>query len=212
MAEEQPLRFCKEGLNALDYLLDGLEAALELERELGVRAVEVDRSLLTVPPTVSNPRPLPRQTPQASLPSAAVEHRPAVTPSPKRPSVSEPSAAPVFDFVFIHDRPLSTKGVEMMAKIVTAMGRTEETAPIRVAPPIPKSRVYVVLGGLAMRKHFPGLAGSPGQWLKTQDGADVLVTYSPEYILRYPTVTDAVKKIKQEMWTSLKAVLQRIKA
>ena len=30
----------------VDYILDGLEAALELERELGVRTVEIDRELL----------------------------------------------------------------------------------------------------------------------------------------------------------------------
>ena len=33
-------------MTALDYILDGLEAELALERELGVRSVEIDRALL----------------------------------------------------------------------------------------------------------------------------------------------------------------------
>lgn len=32
--------------SVVEYILDGLEKALELERELGVRAVEIDRGLL----------------------------------------------------------------------------------------------------------------------------------------------------------------------
>jgi hypothetical protein len=46
-------------------------------------------------------------------------------------------------------------------------------------------------------------------WVKTRSGCDVLVTYSPEYILRFGTVTPAVEKIKKDMWVSLKAVAQR---
>ena len=33
-------------MDVLAFILDGLEAALELERELGVRTVEIDRGLL----------------------------------------------------------------------------------------------------------------------------------------------------------------------
>ena len=42
-------------MTALEYLLDGLEAELELERELGVRVVELDRTLLASPPHSSTP-------------------------------------------------------------------------------------------------------------------------------------------------------------
>jgi hypothetical protein len=35
------------------------------------------------------------------------------------------------------------------------------------------------------------------------------VTYSPQYILRFATVTPAVEKIKKEMWLSIKAMAQR---
>ena len=96
----------------------------------------------------------------------------------------------------------------MMAKILNALGKPD--APIVVAPPVPRAKVTVVLGGLALKKYFPGMKGEPGQWQKTPDGCDVLITYSPAYILRFGTVTPAVEKIKQDMWRSLKAVKQRL--
>ena len=72
-----------------------------------------------------------------------------------------------------------------------------------------EARIYVVLGSLALRKWFPEIKAAPGMWVKTRSGCDVLVTYSPEYILRFGTVTPAVEKIKKDMWVSLKAVAQR---
>ena len=187
-------------MTALDYILDGFEAELELERELGVRAVEIDRSLLA--PVVDERRgtrdersaaPLSAPNPTLRAPNLTLK-------DPKRP----------YDFVFLHDRPLSPGGIEMMAKIVTAMHRTPETAPIVFAGERPAARIYIVLGDGARKKWFPALNGAPGKWLRGPGGEDVLVTYSPEYILRFGPVTPAVKKIKVEMWTSLKGVMQRV--
>ena len=100
----------------------------------------------------------------------------------------------------------------MMAKIIGAMKRTAENSPIVVEPPMPRAKVLVVLGGRALRKYFPEQKAEPGQWFRTPGGRDVLVTYSPEYILRFSTVTPAVQKLKQDMWRSLKAVVQRLKS
>ena len=97
-----------------------------------------------------------------------------------------------------------------MAKIVAAMGRTSETAPVVCETPVPKARVYVLLGGKALAKFMPGAHGAPGQWLSSPGGRDTLVTYSPEYILRFQTVTPAVQKMKSDMWRSLKGLLQRL--
>ena len=164
--------------NVVEYILEGLERALELERELGVRMVECDRGVL----------------------GADVRREGAV-------GLETKDARPA-ELVFLHDRPLSPAGVEMMAKIQNALGKPD--APIVVAPPVPAAKVTVVLGGLALKKYFPGMKGEPGQWQKTPDGRDVLITYSPAYILRFGTVTPAVEKIKQDMWRSLKAVRQRL--
>ena len=205
----------------VNFILDGLSAALELERELGVRTVEIDRSLLApvgqaaAPVAVAGqaaslssdscPSGLSRPSRPAVL--AAVAAAPAKQPAAQ---TAKPQAAKaVFDFVFVHERPLSPKGVEMMSKIVVAMGKTADTAPVVVAPPLPAAKIVVALGPRALKMFFPGLRGSPGDWLKSVDGRDVLVSTSPEDIVRYATVTPAIQKIKVEMWRNLKVVMQR---
>ena len=203
-------------MNALDYILDGLEAALELERELGVRVVECDRSLLTpasrLPSNVSRlsgegleTRDVRRET-RVGLETR--DERPAAN----NRTIEQSNGRTVPDLAFLHDRPLSPAGIEMMAKIIGAMKRTAENSPIVVEPPMPRAKVLVVLGGRALRKYFPEQKAEPGQWFRTPGGRDVLVTYSPEYILRFDTVTPAVQKLKQDMWRSLKAVVQRLKS
>ena len=204
-------------MNALDYILDGLEAALELERELGVRVVECDRSLLSVsatrlPPNVSRlsgegleTRDVRRET-RAGLETR--DERPAAN----NRTIEQSNGRTIPDLAFLHDRPLSPAGIEMMAKIIGAMKRTAENSPIVVEPPMPRAKVLVVLGARALKKYFPEQKAEPGQWFRTPGGRDVLVTYSPEYILRFGTVTPAVQKLKQDMWRSLKAVVQRLKS
>ena len=207
-------------MTALDYILEGLEAELALERELGVRTVEFDRELLTIasPARVAG-GPGETRISSASRPSSVTSaSSPSRVSSPSSPAgarsdnqtIRPSSNQTVFDFVFLHDKPLSAKGNEMMAKIIHAMGRTGETAPVIVAPPLPKAKAYVVLGALALRKWFPGVNAAPGQWVTTSRGEQVLVTYSPEYILRFGEVTPALMKIKSDMWTSLKGVLKRV--
>ena len=202
-------------MNALDYILDGLEAALELERELGVRVVECDRSLLTpasrLPSNVSRlsgegleTRDVRRET-RVGLETR--DERPAAN----NRTIEQSNGRTIPDLAFLHDRPLSPAGIEMMAKIIGAMKRTAENSPIVVEPPMPRAKVLVVLGGRALKKYFPEQKAEPGQWFRTPGGRDVLVTYSPEYILRFDTVTPAVQKLKQDMWRSLKAVVQRLK-
>lgn len=194
----------------VEYILDGLEKALELERELGVGTVEIDRALLADDSArltaggnfgvgkLNKPDKIDRVIGVDKV------DRPAAVNQTLKPTTPQT----LLPLVFLHDRPLSPGGVEMMAKILTALGKAD--APIVVVPPAPQAKVTVVLGGLALKKYFPGMKGEPGQWQKTPEGRDVLITYSPEYILRFGTVTLAVQKIKQDMWLSLKAVRQRL--
>ena len=97
-----------------------------------------------------------------------------------------------------------------MSKIVAAMGESPQTAPVVYDDPVPAAGVYIVLGALAMRRWMPGAKAAPGGWLKTPRGADALVTYSPEKIVRYKVVTPAVKQMKLDMWTSLKGAVRRL--
>ena len=100
----------------------------------------------------------------------------------------------------------------MMAKIVAALGKTDATAPLATMPPMPQARAYAVLGGLALRKFFPGAKGVPGQWFKAPGGEDVFITYSPEYILRFREVTPAVRQMKLDMWNGLKELRRKTEA
>ena len=191
-------------MTVLDYLLDGLAAELELVRELGARTVEVDRALLREP-----------DAPRGAVAAPVVA--PAVAPVVVRretrdvPRDARRETRDVqYDFVFLHHRALGPAGTEMMAKIVAALGRTAATAPVLVAPPRPPAKVYVALGARALEMWFPGLKGAPGNWLTAADGTPVLVTYSPEFILRFRTVTPDVQRIKRAMWIAIKSVLRKI--
>ncbi len=205
MAEEESVRIqqAEAGVTALDYILDGLEAELALERELSVRSVECARDVLA---------PLEKKSPVGSGRPVAPEPAPVQQPifAPLRPTAPRPTSA-VYDFAFLHDRPLSADGAEMMAKIVAALGKTAATAPIVWEGTLPKAKVIVVLGGNALKKWFPGATGAPGQWIVTPSVKNVLVTYSPVFILRFKVVTPEVKKIKRAMWDSLKSIEARLK-
>ena len=204
-------------MTALDYILDGLEAELELERELGVRTLEIDRSLLAPLAAPTSPVSSLKSSPggrtgddRRETGERTRDDRRETAGQSNNRTIEQSNNRTNLPLAFLHDRPLSPQGVEMMAKIVSAMHLTAETAPVVVQPPLPEAKVYVVLGGLAMKKYFPGMRGEPGQWLKSTDGKEVLITYSPAYILRFATVTPAVQKMKQDMWRSLKAVMQRL--
>ena len=206
-------------MTALEYLLDGLEAELELERELGVRVVELDRTLLATP-QVSSPVRAPSASSSNSRSSSpsnsnSHSHSSSSSNSNSHSNSSSPShsnsSSPSISFAFLHDRPLSPSGIEMMAKIVTAMHETPESAPIVFNGERPPAKMYVVLGSEAMKKWYPGMRGAPGQWLRGRNGEDVLLTYSPEYLLRFGAATPALMKLKREMWTSLKGVMQRLR-
>lgn len=204
-------------MTALDYILNGLEAELQLERELGVRLVECDRSVLE-PFVISEPKESVKSLVETKLNS--VNSAPYAQEDLSSRALARPPVAVVaqpetraseeyFDFVFLHERPLSPKGAEMISKITAALKTTPQLAPVVYSESLPEAKVYVVLGAFALRKWFPALKGAPGMWVKDQADHDILVTYSPEYILRFGTITPTVEKIKKDMWTSLKAVAQR---
>lgn len=194
-------------MTALDYILNGLEAELQLERELGVRSFECDRGVLA--PLEEKPVVQVAVRPAPAVPSAPPAPRPVRVPAaPAAAPVSAQGAPARYDFVFLHEKPLSPKGSEMMARITTALKTTAEAAPVITGEPLPAAGIYVVLGSLALRKWLPGVKAAPGMWT-SHGGSDVLVTYSPEHILRFASAPAAAEKMKREMWTSLKAVAQR---
>lgn len=197
-----------ESADILAFVLDGLADYLALERELGVRAIEVDRALLA-PPEAAGTAAATDRTHGTQATHRTEKPAPKAVSEPPPTAATAPGAKGPFDFIFIADRPLSPRAVEMMAKIIPAMGQTPETAPVVVAPPIPNARFFVFLGRAALAKYMPGLRGEENCWLKSPKGRDVLLVKSPEEIVRFTTVTPALKKMKQDMWLALKTVRQR---
>lgn len=195
-------------MSVLDYIIEGIEAELTLERELGVRSIELSAPL----EPIDFSEPLKQLRPVERLKSV----EPSESADPSKPvATSKPVEAvrssTEYDFVFLHHQPLSADAETMMAKIIEGMHKTRETAPIVCELPVPKAKVYVILGSHALKKFQPNLKAAPGQRLRTEKGAEVLVTYSPEYILRFKTVTPAVRKMKGEMWIPLRALGERFK-
>ena len=198
-------------MTGLEYILEGLEAELALERELGVRLVECDRRLLEPAKaggraggTVAPPVQADIRTGRTGAPPVQADDCTGKTAPAKAAAEVER------DFVFLHDGPLTAAGAEMMAKIVAALGRTAESAPVVTGGALPRAKVHVVLGGYALKKWFPGVNAAPGQWISAAGAPNVLVTYSPGYMLRFRTVTPAVKKIKLGMWHSIQSAMRRI--
>jgi len=213
-------------VDVLEYVLDGLEKALELERELGVRTIDIDRQLLRSSAVVagSGASGISRGSSVASVSSAA-----SVASDSRGSSVAGASSAagasadarsdsprshradvPRCRVAFVHDRPLSGKGVEMMANVITALKLSPEQALIVVEPPMPDAAIYVFLGAQALRRYLPDRRLGENCWGKTPLGKDMVLVKSPEEILRFETITPAVTKLKQDMWRSLKAVRQRL--
>ena len=267
-------------MTVLDHILAGFEAELELERELGVRTVEIDRALLSdrvgsvrvelgsnrvglgsdrvevgsvrvelgsnrveigsnrvrlgsdrveigssrveigSDRAIREPRfSRDNRTIQKTLSDSAPTLKdPTPTLKDPNPTLPDPNSTlkdpnRLYDFVFLHDKALSPGGADMISKAVIALGKTAEAAPVVFEGALPRARFYVVLGSAAMKKWFPGLRAAPGQWQKGRMGEDVLITYSPDHILRFAGTSQnspAVVKMKRELWNSLKGVKQRI--
>ena len=177
---------------------------LELERELGTRSFEIDRSLLKpAAETASSPKiappappPVPPPAPERALPKSATYQ--------DKPPARE------YKYVFLHDAPLSPAAISMMAKILVALKTDESQTPIVFCGERPSAKVYVVLGAKALKKWFPGSVGAPGQWIQSDGCNQVLVTYSPEYFLRFGENSPTVLPLKRNMWNSLKTIASRV--
>ena len=182
----------------LDAVLDGLADELELERELGVRAVEIDREALEI----SNNRIIENNRIVES------KERPGRSDvrAPERPNVQTPERPDgIPQVAFVHDRPLSPKAVAMMAKTIVALGHADGSAPVVVTRPIPKARRYVFLGSRALQAYLPGMRVEENARFRTPKGVDALLVKSPEEIVRFATETPAVRQAKVAMWSALKA-------
>jgi len=212
-------------MNSIAEIMDGFAAALELERDLGIWVVECDRTLLAAqaprsaaPATVGRPAaPKPRSATKASpapvppqpqpLPPIAQPVAPPL--APRKPVAPNPAAPGEYDFVFLHDGPLSPRGAEIISKSLEKLGKAPESAPLITDGPIPKTKIAIVMGIKALKKWFPGVNAGPGQWLHMDSGGEAAVTFSPEKIVRFKEMTPALNDMKRGLWNTFKSAMQR---
>lgn len=196
---------------AVDYILEGLAKNLELKRELGGFVMGFDRDFLATLPKeravesgISGPgdRSIKSVTHAAPATSAALQ--------PCSSATSVPSAALLYDYVFLHHGPITGPGVEMMARLVTAMKRSPESAPIVFTGEKPAAKIYIVLGAKALAKWYGEVALAYGGWFKDAD-SEVLLVYSPEDIYRFGVnLSSAMIQKKREMWRSLQEAMRKV--
>jgi hypothetical protein len=99
----------------------------------------------------------------------------------------------------------------MLGKIVAAVEGTSSSMPVVYEGELPDAKAYIVLGARALMKWFPSHTGIPGEKFTSPSGRTVLVTYSPEKILRYNVVTETVQNMKKAMWANIKSVYAEVR-
>lgn len=198
-----------------EEILDGLERALELERELGVRTVEIDRSLLVFPPPGVDAAPV------APVVAAAPVPRRDAAPAPSAQTASvQASSAPTADLVVVAGSPAELQGAagEMLARMLGAIGRDLGSAPVEVAGPDLAARVtarrpkiVVLLGRDACRALLPTQRVGKGEWVPFGTAVAAAIP-SPAYMLRFCAgKPEELNKLKRDAWNTLKLVRDRLK-
>ena len=207
-----------------EEILAGFERALELERELGVKVVELDRSLLVFPPPEA-PVPAAVAAARSDAPAAGAAPMPAPRPAfpsaPSAPTASPPSSgAPTSDLVVVAASPAELQGVagELLVKMLGAIGRDLGSAPVEVAGPdlaqrvlARNPRIVVMLGRDACRALLPSQRVGKGEWVAF-GGAVAAAIPSPAFMLRfYADKPEELNKLKRDAWNTLKLVRERLK-
>ena len=191
----------------LEEILSAFEDALELERELGTRTVELDRALL-------------RPVEALSVADKAEEAKPATvvinTNDAKDASgagnvadigeAKESSGSQLVDFAFL----LESDPVGPVAELLPKMSEAIGYGPDGVRINDPSARVLIVLGRDALNKWLPGVLARPGQWVRRGE-TPALVTASPTKTYRFHGNDPAkIHQLKKRLWEDLQAALARL--
>jgi len=206
----------------LETILSAFEEALELERELGTRTVEIDRALLRCPPA-------PRTVPVRGASDSSEDSRPSSSSGASISSGSSISgvssgssgssearspgtagdsgaAGAQVDFAFLLEGEPEGPVAELLPKMSEAIGY----GPNGVKINDPSARVLIVLGSEALAKWLPGVKARPGQWVQ-REGVPALVTASPTKTYRFFGHDPAkIRALKLRLWADLKAALARL--
>lgn len=201
----------------LDSILNALEAVLDLERELGKRTLEIDRSLLAngnnKQSTAAARQPRPPAAASAATRHAADSKQDAETNAGKSRETREGRKVPSqrIPFTFLVDPPPALPdAVKMMDGIIAYMEKeTGFRAGMLTSGDAPAAKVLIAMGNRARNRWFKDEALSPGKIVRTKDGRLVAWTRSPEEVVRYGS-PKANKPLRVEMMKTFKSVQQRI--
>lgn len=190
----------------INGIIDKAIEAVVLERDLGERFFEIDRSLLEVDaiiPVIASP---------------TVAHKP--EPKVIEPTLEEPKVvqkktrddsqkSKIYDLLFLHDRPLSETSKLFMEKALAGLGMTIDEAPLITEKPtanekLPSAMVYVMMGERALKKFAPGYSTAMGVVSTSPGGKKVVFTHSPDDMSRFASATQAVVEMKKITWLGFK--------
>ncbi len=187
----------------LAAILSAFEDALELERELGTRTVEIDRALLRMPPPAASASVSAPSAPNGVNGSNGVNGLNGANGlNAVKGEKDEPSA----DFAFLLECEPEGEVAELLPKMSAAIGYGPDGVKIND----PSARVLIVLGSDALRKWIPGVLARPGQWVQRGD-TPALVTASPTKTYRFlGHRPEKIRALKLRLWADLKAALARL--
>ena len=200
----------------IEGILTAFEEALELERELGTRMVELDRALLRpiAPSAVNGPKDL-NVVKGLNVPNAP-DASTVVTPAPGTANAvngrnapdapNDTSGGQLADFAFLLEGDPSGPVAELLPKMSEAIGYGPDG--VRINDPY--ARVLIVMGRDALNKWLPGVLARPGQWVRRGD-TPALVTASPTKTYRFHGNDPAkIHQLKKRLWEDLQAALARL--
>ena len=110
--------------------------------------------------------------------------------------------------MFLHHRKMSGEALEIWNKIRTKLNVPEEKLPLIVDQPVPKARLYIVLGSATLKKFFPGRKASPGDTISLEGGARALISWTPEYFALYGSKSETMQQHKVKMWHGIAAAVR----
>ncbi len=197
-------------MSNVNEILTAFEEALELERELGTRTVEIDRALLrcSPEPMVAPARGASDSRENSGSSATSGSRASSGSSMPRLPeTVNDSSAAGArADFAFLLEGEPQGPVAELLPKMSEAIGY----GPDGVKVNDPSARVLIVLGSDAMAKWLPGVKARPGQWVQRGE-TPALVTASPTKTYRFFGHDPAkIRALKLRLWADLKAALARI--
>ena len=209
-------------MSSVNEILTAFEEALELERELGTRTVEIDRALLrSSPAPMVAPAHGASDSREASSSSGSSDssatsgsrvssdsRASSGSSEPRLPEIVNDSSATgaLTDFAFLLEGEPQGPVAELLPKMSEAIGY----GPDGVKVNNPSARVLIVLGSDAMAKWLPGVKARPGQWVQRGE-TPALITASPTKTYRFFGHDPAkIRALKLRLWADLKAALARL--